>query len=382
MSKLFYVFLGSVILFSCKRESKAQFNVSGKISNGTVKKIYLEESPVGSQQALIVDSFNIAQDGSFRLKATTKEQSLYNLMLDGNMEPAAAVISDVSNVKVNIDVQQKDFTVEGSKASTELKSFMDNSLKKWSELNQLGMQMNGLIQAKASDSLLEEINKRGLAVMANLKMQVENFVKTTSSPVAAVFAFSKYPQLFSIDEYESVMNSIAKRFPDHKGVATAKEINDKRIENYRKQEEARRTGWVGKQAPEISLPDVEGRPVTLSSFRGKFVLVDFWASWCGPCRKENPNVVSAFNRFKDKNFTILGVSLDESKSAWINAINKDNLTWTHVSDLKRWESVVVPVYGFAETGIPFNVLVDPSGKIIAQSLRGDELENKLAEVLK
>ncbi len=109
-------------------------------------------------------------------------------------------------------------------------------------------------------------------------------------------------------------------------------------------------------------------------------MVDFWASWCAPCRAENPNVVEAFNKFKDKNFTILGVSLDQDKAAWQQAIAKDNLTWTHISDLKYWESAVVPMYGIE--GIPFNVLLDPNGKIIASNLRGEALENKLSEVLK
>jgi peroxiredoxin len=108
--------------------------------------------------------------------------------------------------------------------------------------------------------------------------------------------------------------------------------------------------------------------------------VDFWASWCGPCRQENPNVVAAYNQFKDKNFTVLGVSLDEDKAAWQKAITKDNLTWNHMSDLKQWESEAVKAYGFE--GIPFNVLIDPQGKIIASGLRGEELESKLKEVLK
>jgi peroxiredoxin len=138
-------------------------------------------------------------------------------------------------------------------------------------------------------------------------------------------------------------------------------------------------GAEGTMAVDFTQNDTANRPVSLSSFKGKYVLVDFWASWCRPCRIENPAVVAAYNEFKDKNFTVLGVSLDQSRDNWINAIHADNLTWSHVSDLKSWSNEVAQLYKIQ--GIPANMLLDPNGKIIARNLRGEDLHNKLKQLL-
>ncbi|MBP5999088.1 MAG: AhpC/TSA family protein [Sediminibacterium sp.] len=139
-------------------------------------------------------------------------------------------------------------------------------------------------------------------------------------------------------------------------------------------------GQIGTVLPDFTQNDINGKPFTLSSLRGKYVLVDFWASWCGPCRAENPNIVKAFNQFKTKNFTVLGVSLDQDKAKWLEAIKKDGLAWNHVSDLKYWNNAVAAQFGIQS--IPASFLIDPTGKIVARDLRGADLEKFLATNLK
>jgi peroxiredoxin len=153
------------------------------------------------------------------------------------------------------------------------------------------------------------------------------------------------------------------------------------LKNFTEEEIAKATA-IGAVAPDFTQKDTKGKSVKLSSLRGKYVLIDFWASWCGPCRKENPNVVKAYQKFKNKKFEILGVSLDNSdgKNAWLDAIEKDNLTWLQVSDLQGWKNAVAQLYGVQS--IPQNFLLDPKGVIIEKDLRGNRLEEVLAKILK
>ncbi|HTI91192.1 MAG TPA: TlpA disulfide reductase family protein [Puia sp.] len=199
-----------------------------------------------------------------------------------------------------------------------------------------------------------------------------------SSPLLA-FAFNNYvgdPRAIKGEDVPGI-RSLFDMLPDSIRNAPNSQAFIKQLDNKVTFDKA---VGVGQSAPDFTQNDTAGHPVTLSSFRGRYVLLDFWASWCGPCRQENPAVVKAYHKYHDKGFEILGVSLDQSESSWKKAIRDDKLSWTHVSDLKYWNNALVKMYGVQ--GVPQNFLIDPQGTIIARGLRGEDLQNKLAEIYK
>lgn len=382
MKKIFFS-LAVLFLFSCKQQNKKGFEVSGVIRNAPDKMVYLQETPLGSGEQIITDSSNIGADGSFHLKGMAAEQSLFSLNFKTERYPFAFVINDAPIITVNADLKnQNDYEVKGSAASQSLKDFSLTASGKWTGLYLLGREMDSLKKSGSSDSVLMAVNTDGVAKLNELQEYVKGYIKNSSNPITCAWALGTYSQIFSLDEYQGLLNGVVTRFPGHKGIGTLKELNERQLAlaKQKMQQDDQVPQWIGKQAPDFSLPDADGKEISLNSFKGKYVLVDFWASWCLPCRQENPNVVQVYNKFKNKNFTILGVSLDREKDDWQNAIARDNLSWSQVSDLQEWNSIAVSTFNF--TGIPFNVLVDPHGKIIAQSLRGPELESTLDGLLK
>lgn len=393
MRRLIVASIATTVLMSCgESSSEKKFLVSGVISNNTAKMIYLEKIPAATMQPMISDSAEIGKDGKFSLKADAGESVVYNLRLDQNRYPVASVINDAEKVKLNIQLSKENnefaekYEVEGSPASQQMKDFMyafNNDLQK---IFGIARQVDSLKNIGTMDSLLFPLMAEQKTLAGSIKSYSETALSKAADPALIMFELGYYQSTangagfglepFSNEQVNEIINRTAAKFPSHQAVAAIKATLDKQMNK------SVATSWVGKEAPDFSMPDINGKEVKLSSFRGKYVLVDFWASWCGPCRSENPNLVNAYNQFKNKNFTVLGVSLDRpgQKDKWLQAIKDDKLAWTNISDLQYWSSPVVSLYGFE--GIPFNVLLDPQGKVIAESLRGPGLEGKLEEVLK
>lgn len=376
MKRYLFLIVAGFAFAACKtgKDTKA---TDGKLATG---KVTINGEITGLDTG-VVEIFSSAGDPQKADSATVKGGKFtYTIDLKEPVQVAIRVAGDQGRELVFF-ADPGEVTVKGNKDS------LQTGTVKGGETQNLFHAAEDSIKhiMAAGDALYQEYVKAQTTQDAAAMQRIQDdFVKVQDKA-------KQFATRFSISNNESVVspflgimylseegNDVAmKQVYDTLSVAVKESYFGKKLGDAVK---AAQSTSIGAVAPVFTLPDVNGKPVSLSAYKGKYVLVDFWASWCGPCRQENPNVVKAYNTFKDKGFDVLGVSLDQKKEDWQQAIDKDKLAWTHVSDLKYWNNEAAKLYGIQ--AIPASFLLDKEGKIIGKNLRGEELEMKLKELLK
>ncbi|MEA3316661.1 MAG: TlpA disulfide reductase family protein [Bacteroidota bacterium] len=363
MKKVLFSLIVLVFMFSCSQEPK--YNINGTITGIEKGQLVMQQRIDGKWLSL--DSANI-ENGKFHIEGSVEMPEYYILRYSDTLKPIQLFVEN-SDISINIDIDSLANTkIEGSKSNLVFDNFN-------TELEKYNLQMKNLyneyMQASMSGDKekVSEIEKAYMEVNEEQSEFMDSYVAKNANCVIAPFIVSRY----MIHQLElTQLDSIVKLFDE--GIAESKYVKklNERISVLEKVA-------IGKDFTDFSMNDTLGNAVALSEYAGKdVVLVDFWAAWCNPCRRENPNIVDNYAKYHDKGFEVFGVSFDKKKEAWIKAIKQDGITWPQVSDLEYWNNAAGKLYGIRS--IPSNVLIGKDGKIIAKNVRGEELGKKLAEI--
>lgn len=381
----FSFLLATLVFVSCgssesesEENKKDNFFISGNVTGANGQIVFLEAA---SQSGMIAVAETTIQNGKFELKTNIPGLGIYQLRF-GNSTDNALLISGKENDKITIDGDINSIALNPTISGVEWGDDYNQYTKLISEFSQ---QQNDLMLLRDKYSQ-QDLMKKYMEIKLPLDEFSRDYVlQNPSSSFNLILSnnllpsagFEVYPKE-NLEALKVMSESYSKNYSNSPFTKSI-EQQVAQIESGIREYEVIASGK--KSAPEIDLESPEGKKIKLSSLRGKVVLIDFWASWCGPCRKENPNVVKLYNKYKNKGFTIYSVSLDTDVSSWTHAIEQDGLIWpSHVSDLLGWKTDLVKLYKFQ--GIPHTVLVGKDGNIIAEGLRGQALENKLAEILR
>lgn len=369
MKNIFIILLlSSFVACGNSMTTEANGGKKGFIITGSVKnaKGSINIQEITNTGLLFLDSSAILADGTFELNGTVKEKTFCVIRLPKG--DIVAMVDSNSNFELNIDAEKIDeYMVKNSPENSDLKKLLAINAASTGEMAALekkygAMYGNTMPPASEQDKIRREFD----SITKNNERQLRMAIESMNTVVPFFATNFMMPDA----DYEFLSGIDKKLFTKFQNSKYATVLHNRVL--------SMAATATGSTAPEIKLNDPYGKEFSLSQLRGKVVMIDFWASWCAPCRKENPRVVGIYNKYKDKGFEILGVSLDNNREKWINAINQDKLTWYHVSDLLQWGTPLLKTYNFE--AIPHTVLIDKEGKIIATKLRGDALEAKLKEI--
>lgn len=371
----------SILHAACGNGNGGKHFIKGKIEQPGAEWIYLEK--LTPTRVIPIDSAKFDKDGNFVIKKSASEKNYYRLRL--GIKPNSKTQEAPNNIIFLITDSSETLSVTG-KGSDFMGTAVVNGSKETQAL--AGLLASARSMKSYRDSLQREFNRIISQPGANAQQTAMEFEQLLSTRNNSHISTIKK----TIDEYSGslvsleavAMLNIDAEYPYYKKVAenlTAKLPGNEFVKNFSAQIMSRVNIAIGVEAPEIDLPGTDGKNIKLSSLKGKYVLLDFWASWCRPCRGESPNLVNAYAKYKNKGFEIYQVSLDKEKAPWTNAITMDKLSeWIHVSDLRFWDCAAAKLYNV--TSIPKSYLLDKDGKIIAMDLRGPALDAKLAEIFK
>ncbi|MDF2456492.1 MAG: ccmG [Cytophagaceae bacterium] len=365
---------------STKEESVGSSTLTLKLTGVTGGKLFIQE--LRDQTWITIDS-SASYNGNQTFKIAVSEPDFYRIV-DAGTKSGIVILEPGKTATVEGDLKNmaKTFKSADSKSNNDYYVFqhrLSNFIDQEEKLDRKYKEFMEAASTKDSANYYgEKLNEK--------RNESDQFIKSyidSIMPSFAVYGMVNYLRIEKEFDYMyALADRIRKEMPNSKysRLFVGEISRMKTIKEEQAAKDAQGKAAIGKPAPNFTLQDRSGKAVSLSSLKGQYVLIDFWASWCGPCRAESPNMVKLYNKFKGKNFQILGVSLDGSEDAWNGAIEKDGLTWLHVSDLMQWNSPVVALYGI--DGIPATVIVDPNGIIVAKNLRGEELLKALDKLLK